>query len=422
MQPVKGGAGLRRVRASALAFCILVVGCRGLRPLPAPRLASCMAVGSLAQLWSCLDEIDTRLDSGIGRAEPRESAFESTTRVVNGDLRRKLGDQEPSHACGGIVPAGFTLVPAKEAMAEAPGTPETPAPLEAAAPGAGRAPLFAYYRPPSEPRLPTVIVIHGLYDSKHSRYVRLVAENLAARGFGVLAPDMRWHGCLLRWLPTLGLEEAKDLVAWRDWLRRRAPESPVGLLGISLGCLDVIQALALDAGGEIFAAGGVALSPPASLRLTLSGLDDPPYVADYGGLSLVRRFFQDALRTRMRNLKSSGAGGLDPEAARPFGNFLSWLAGRPPFPPGTTEDDLLRLAEPGPRLALVRRPLVLIASRRDPIFSELAVSDLQAAVAANPALHLFSTTDGGHIGQLGTYPQWMADLVARFFHTSPGVA
>ncbi|MDP9121375.1 MAG: hypothetical protein M3O15_08420 [Acidobacteriota bacterium] len=281
--------------------------------------------------------------------------------------------------------------------------------------GTPRAPLRAYYRLP-DPGMPTVIVVHGLYDSKHSRYVRLTAQYLAAQGFGVLAPDMRWHGCLARdWLPTLGIEEGKDLVAWAGWLHARTPESAAGLLGFSLGALDVVHALASD-GENAFPAGGVAISLPAGLERTLERLDDPPYFSDYGMQSFIRRFFQAASRKRMRTLH------LDTHAGRPFSRLLDWLVQQPPHLPGSTAAAAFAAADPGAPLRKVRRPLVLITSRRDPICGDLALADLESAAAANLSLHLFATTDGGHIGQIGVFPQWTADLLARFFRASAWVA
>jgi predicted alpha/beta-fold hydrolase len=190
----------------------------------------------------------------------------------------------------------------------------------------------------------------------------------------------------------------------------------VGLLGYSLGSLSVVHALAADGGRGAFAAGGIAVSPPAALARTLTALDDPPSLADYGLQALIRRFFQQALRTRMRALGVSE--GPD---RRPFAALLAWLVRQPPFPPGTTPERALAAAGPGPQLAAVRRPLLLVTSRRDPIFGAVALPELEAAAAANPAVHLVVTTDGGHIGHPGALPRWTAELYHRFFAASSGV-
>lgn len=375
-------------------LALLLAGCAGLRPLPPAHLAPCPPASGVAELWRCLEATDREAGAGIAAAQPRESAFRSTARVTNGDLGRKRRDQRAARSCGGPLPPGFT-------------------PWEGAAEAPGRAPLHAYYHPPAPGRA-TVIVVHGLYDSKHARYVRVTAEALARDGFGVLAPDMRFHGCLLStaWLPTLGVEEGRDLVAWGEAVRARTPESPVGLIGFSLGALDVIHALAADS-GSVFAAGGIAVSPPASLPLTLQRLDDPPGFADRGLQMLIGRFFQDALRIRMKEIGLAAR-------ERPFARFLDWLAGQPAMPAGTTPDSYVAAADPIPLLSRVRRPLLLIASRRDPIFSEGALTELRRGVAGLPRIHLLETTDGGHIGQIGRYPAWSAEILHRFFAGSAG--
>jgi predicted alpha/beta-fold hydrolase len=383
-----------------LLAATLLAGCAGLRPLPTPHLSACPAGGSLGAFWSCLDRTDGETHAGITGPQPRESAFHSTSRVTNGDLGRKRRDQHPEKACGGVIPPGFAA-------------------WEAEPPAPGRAPLRAYAHPP-QPGRATVIVVHGLYDSKHARYVRVTAELLARAGFGVVVPDMRFHGCNFRgWLPTMGVEEGRDLVAWASLVRARYPGSPLGLLGFSLGALDVLHALARDAqdtgtsGALAFPAGGIAVSPPANLPLTLARLDDPPSLADDGFQRFIGQFFQSALRTRMRDL------GL-PRAARPFDAFLAWLARQPPLPPGSTPATVLAAADPVPLLSQVQSPLLLVASRRDPIFFEGALLELRRASAGRPQIHLIETIDGGHIGQIGRYPEWSAELFTRFFAGSAG--
>jgi predicted alpha/beta-fold hydrolase len=383
------GAAVLALALSTLALA----ACAGLRPLPSPRLAACPAGAPLDELWRCLDATDRETGAGVGAPQPRESAFQSTTRVTNGDLGRKRRDQRAARACGGPIPAGFVR-------------------WDAPAAASGRAPLHAYVHPPATGRA-TVIVVHGLYDSKHARYVRLTAELLAREGFGVLVPDMRFHGCLLSrdWLPTLGVEEGRDLVAWAGALRDRYPATRVGLIGFSLGALDVVHALAADSdstGGAVFAAGGIAVSPPASLPLTLQRLDDPPTLADRGLQLLIGKFFQDALRTRMKELGIAGH-------ERPFSLFLDWIVRQPGMPAGATPESFVAAGDPIPLLSRVRSPLLLIASRRDPIFAEGALVELRRGTAGLSGIHLLETTDGGHIGQIGRYPAWSAEVFTRFF-------
>lgn len=373
------------------ASLLLILSCTGLKTLPAPTLAPCAATGSVDQLWSCL--------AAIPMEEEEESAFRSTSRVMAGDGSRKKADQDPEKACEGSVPEGFSL-------------------MERPAPGPGRAPLHALYRKP-EPGRPTIVVVHGLFDSKYARYVRVTAELLAARGFGVLVPDMRWHGCLLsrEWLPSLGVEEAADLIAWSRLLEREPGqgESPIGLIGISLGGLDVIHAVSSEEGAAVFEAGAVALVPPAALHRSLTSLDQRAYFSDLGMLVMVRKYFQSWLRSRLENLE------IPQSDSGRFASFLAWLGENGPYPEKTTPEGVLSMADPGPRILLARRPLLLISGGNDPVYPSVAAAQLEEAAIHNPYALFIETPGGGHIGQLGLYPEWISNVIVRFFLGAPGI-
>lgn len=361
-----------------------------LRPLPEPRRPRPPAGGGLAGLWRALSDLplDARDESG----------FTSTARVVKGDAWRKQADQVPELAGRGPLPPGWELVDGE--------------PM-----GAGRAPLHALLHPPA-PGRPIVVVVHGLYDSKQSRYVRLAAEALVGGGCGVVVPDMRWHGCLLsrEWLPALGREESLDLLAWARWIGRRHRGHPVGLLGFSLGALAVLHALGSAEAPAVLAAGGIAVSPPAALHRVASALDVAPRFADAGLDVFVLDLFQRFLRLRMAALGIAG------DAARPFTRFLGWLAEQPALAgPGVDGDRLLDLGEPAAPLAACRCPCLLLSARNDPVFGEGAAVQLALEAQGNPYVHLLETPGGGHIGQLGTYPQWMAEVLRLFFGTTPGL-
>ncbi len=321
-------------------------------------------------------------------------------RMVWADLAGKKKAQRQATSCRSEPPAGFEAL---EGIA-VPGAP----------------PLFAYFARGRAER-PIVLVLHGLYDSRNSLYVERTARWLADQGFGVLVPDMRWHGCLLseEWLPALGLQEARDLVAWGQWLHEREPGRELGLFGFSLGALDVIHALAADEAPEVFRAGGVAVSPPAELARTLAALDRGTRAADRGLLRLLDRGFRDLLLLRIRDQKIAPAGAAVRE---PFGLLLDHVIRTRFAALRLTRERLFALTDPAPRLRAAKRPLLLLTTSNDPLFGELAAAALGSAARDNPLVRVIETPYGGHIGQLGLYPQWMADLVARFFAGSTDIA
>lgn len=372
-----------------ILLVLLLTGCTGLRPLPSPSGRTCDRP-SLETFWDCLQE---------GNLPPSRaaSAYSSTIRMYHGDFRRKLRDQKPGEACSLRPPdSRFTVVSGLAAL------------------GSG-VPGQAFYFP-GDPGRPAVIVVHGLFDSKASRYISVTARFLADRGFGVLVPDMRWHGCLLspepKGLSTLGLAEARDLVDWSRWLSERAEGGrAVGLVGFSLGALDVIHALSLGEAPSRFAAGGIAVCPPGDLERAVERLDRRSYFRDQGFAVLLLDSFQRFLKTRVRvqRIPLPGADGRFHRVVR----YLAESADDPAIPADPRE--LLRAAQPGPRLQAARTPLLVLSTADDPIFTEAAAVTLGAAAAGNPYVRVVETPHGGHIGQLGLYPEWMAETMERFF-------
>ncbi len=280
----------------------------------------------------------------------------------------------------------------------------------------GRAPLRALFAPPGESST-IVIVVHGIFDSKFTKYVTVTADFLRRQGFGVLAPDMRWHGCLLapEWLPTLGIEEGQDLVEWARFLKAKYPDSRIGLVGFSLGGLSVLHALGNEDWPTVFEAGGVVFCPASGLPDTLGDLDSPAPLVDYGLNGLFRTAFHGYLRTRTRRLPAPA------DRICLFRDFLNWLAGQPVFGSGSTAESILRKADPAPIVSRIKRPTLVLATSNDPIISRVGTSGLRTAATANPRVYVLETPRGGHIGQIGIWPEWTASLLATFFRYSPGV-
>ena len=347
--------------------------------------------------------------------EKGESAFRSTMRVARGDLARKYADQLPSRA-GRILNgagddlehrAGFSRVAADDTDG---------------------APLRGFIHPPL-PGHPIVLLVHGLFDSKRSGYIRIVAEAFAAGGFGVFVPDMRWHGELLSpdWPATLGIVEGADLVAWGAWIARRYPsrtgipglashaDHPIGLVGFSLGALNVIHALAHSGASDIFRAGGIVFSPPANLDRTRRVLDVPASFFELGMESFLIGFFQQAMAQRMGDLVRADEPAPRASAPGLFTRFLEWLAPRMRL---AGVGELLRMADPLAKLADCRRPLLLVTGANDPIYRSPTAPDFAAASAESDWVRAIETPHGGHIGHLGCYPDWCAGLFGRFFSLS----
>ncbi|MFY9552739.1 MAG: alpha/beta fold hydrolase [Thermoanaerobaculia bacterium] len=354
----------------------LLTGCT-LHRLPTPAVPSC-APTTTASLWECIESIP--------REDRPESGFQSTVRIS--DAGRKRRDQTYPSACEGPTPAGFVL--------------------ERIGMEAGRAPLVGFIAPPLDGSTPIVLVVHGLFDSKNTKYVQVTGDLMRSQGFGVVIPDMRGHGCLLsrQWLPTLGIEEGPDLLAWGRWLAKKYPGHPIGLVGFSLGGLSALHAIGQPEAESVFTAGAVAVCPAADLPRVVQHLDAKLFFSDSGYTVFFRKGFRSYVRKRAKGLRTESDGSF-------AGSLKAVVAARPEL--GPTPEEFLARADPAPSVASSRRPLLILVTSNDPILPISSVADLGRAAEGNRFAHLIETPFGGHIGQPGSSPHWFATVLATFF-------
>lgn len=260
------------------------------------------------------------------------------------------------------------------------------------------------YRAPRRGRH-TIILVHGLFDSKYSRYLEVTADILISQGYGVVVPDMRGHGCRFADSPpSLGLHEAEDLVGLATWIQARRPASKIGLVGFSLGALSVLHALAHPEAASRFVAGAVVLCPPGDLEVAITRLDRRP--GDIFG-SAFRRWLRPILR-RWRVTRRYGA---------EFRSAVEWLAVYWGY---ENSGDFLAAVSPGTALPRVARPLVIYAAYDDPFFGGEGVAYLSAA-PRSCFVRVHPTAAGGHLGHLLMDPAWFATSLRTFFASSTDV-
>lgn len=319
------------------------------------------------------------------------SGFKATMAVVRHDNARKLLDQYGDTSGRGAAPAGF------EALSIDCGD---------------NAPLRSYIRPPSRAGAPIVLLLHGMYDSKQSRYMHVTASSLAASGLGVVIADLRWHGELFNdaCKPTLGIREAGDAIAWGQALRGRFPGSPLLLFGFSLGALYVINTMSRDQDRSF--AGGIAVSPPAALSEVIPHLDQGPDFIHHPLLAFIRQFFHEALTIRMKSA------GLEPDKHRLFSQFVAWLDDQTRHlrPDGRS---LVETVEPSMQLDRIGAPLLIIGAHDDTVFPPEALDSLARAAKSQSLVHVEERPHGGHIGVGAAYPEWFTPLCARFACLAP---
>ncbi len=104
--------------------------------------------------------------------------------------------------------------------------------------------LAAWYVPASAPGAPTVLLAHGLQDSKWT-LLRLIPW-LHEAGYNVMAFDFRGHGDSDKRPTTVGREEVLDVQAALDWLEAEGACDKVAALGQSLGAAALVNTAAID--------------------------------------------------------------------------------------------------------------------------------------------------------------------------------
>ena len=215
-----------------------------------------------------------------------------------------------------------------------------------------------------------VVLVHGLAGNKDDPRVALLAEELHARAFDVIAYDARGHG-RSGGVCTLGHQERHDVASAVSWARSRSPK--VVVVGASLGAVAALSYAATDRD----LSGVVAVSSPADWRLPL----------------------------RPRSLLTAG--------------MARTRVGRG-FADRRMQVRIARWSDPEPPRSLVERvtcPLVAVHGRRDPIIplsmglgTIVAGDPLRSAVVVGNMGHAF---DPVAVGPICAAAEWVIEIADR---------
>jgi predicted alpha/beta-fold hydrolase len=243
---------------------------------------------------------------------------------------------------------------------------------------------------------PVALIVHGLTGCHRSSHVRRLARRFLDRGARAFRMDMRGAGDgVLLARKTYHSGRSDDVRHALGHLHALAPESPLLLLGVSLGG-NVVLKLAGEAAGQPVPglARVAAVAPPIDLE-RCSALIALPHNRLYE-----QRFVRDLVRDVRRRERFFG------DAPLPFPDRLTlrqfddlYTAPRNGFADAA---DYYRQASSFPLLPRVEVPALVLTARDDPFIAVEPFEELRAP--AHVEVHIADR--GGHVGFIGWGGRW----------------
>lgn len=250
------------------------------------------------------------------------------------------------------------------------------------------------------PEAPLAVLCHGLEGSSAASYVRGLALALARRGVASLALNFRTCGGEPNRLArTYHSGETGDLAHVVERLAAERPGRPLVVAGFSLGGNVVVKYLG-ERGDALPAPlrGGAAISVPFDLAASSRRLDGPGRV-----MWIYRERFIRRLRRKAAAKAAAHPGTFDAAAAAratTFAEFDELMTA--PLHGFASRHDYYARCSSGPFLPGVRRPLLALSAADDPMVPAEALP--VRAAAANPAVRLVVTAQGGHTAFVDGWP------------------
>lgn len=256
--------------------------------------------------------------------------------------------------------------------------------------------IVLHETPPRDPpapgvaRAPIALLVHGLGGCSQSGYMRRTTHQLSVRGWRVFRMDLRAAGAGVRFARRFyNAACSSDVGAVVDHLAREFPETPIFVVGFSLGGNIVLKY-----------AGEIGISPPPALR-GIAALAPPIDLVRCSEL-IVRKPLYDAFFMHHLTKQVACHQKLFPELPRiafPRRAMLRQFDDLYTAPRWGYADalDYYRQASAFARIAAIRVPTLILTARDDPFVAVEPFEELQppAPVVVHIAEH------GGHLGFLG---------------------
>lgn len=257
---------------------------------------------------------------------------------------------------------------------------------------------------------PIVLVLHGLNGSINSRYINGILRAISKRGWrGVLMHFRNCSGEPNRLPRSYHSGETQDLSAVLSELHRRQPNSPIFVIGYSLGGNVLLKALGEDTTHMPIKA-AVAISIPFELAKTADHMSKG--FARIYQWRLVREL-KKAHRAKFKKIKEPIEFG-NIGKLRTFWEFDNRITA--PLHGFKSADDYYEQSSSRQYLAKIKVPTLIVHARNDPFTNP---NSLPEPREVSKHVHLEITEGGGHVGFVaGKFPwrpvYWLENKVLNY--------
>ncbi len=264
----------------------------------------------------------------------------------------------------------------------------------------------------SVPERPLVLALHGMEGSTRSRYMAVLARELAALAIDCVGLNFRGCSGEPNRLPrAYHAGEFGDAVFVLEQLRARFPRRRLGAVGFSLGGNVLLRWL-----GEAGASSARLVSGAAAVSVPFDLAVGARYTAIGPGRIYSRRLVRD-LRRKVARKRALVSARIEVAAALRAATFEQFDdAFTAPLHGFRDADDYYAQSSSAPWLPGIAVPTCVVHALDDPFLPATAVP--LAALRGNPSITALLSAAGGHVGFVhGTpwAPRFFAEqAIARF--------
>lgn len=276
--------------------------------------------------------------------------------------------------------------------------------------GAGAVPIFGQVAMPDTPR-GTIIATYGITGSLEDQWLLSVLGRKAfAQNYALVFFDWRAHGKTAELSPTLpsdGIYEGEDFVRIAAQAKAMGCPAPFWFTSYSLGgqfvfwALNAAQAIA-DWGPELALtapeiAGGAVICPSLESNRSLRYL-----TGEVVGRQLEQAIARE-LKKLARKIYQYHPQIFDPAALDRLSSI--WDFDHELVIQGlgfASVEDYYAVTSGIYQLPHLRKPTLILYAADDPMFDPALVPELQAVCDQNPAIDLYLTPSGGHVGYVNS--------------------